>query len=113
MTKEENLRRRKCIEMGHEFFSMLFEHPNNYYVESGIPDEANYYRSYEIPERDCITVEYQCDDWPKLQEGERIPRIDIEFRERFCQRCDSEMMYDEENEEQYCPRCERRFYCGR
>jgi hypothetical protein len=111
MTKEENLRRRKRIEIAEEFFNMLFEHPDNYYVKSGIPDNANFYRVYEDPPYNCIVVEYQCDDWEKVGEGNQIPELEIEFRELLCQRCDSKMMYDEKNKSQYCPRCERRFYC--
>ena len=112
MTNQEDLKRKRRVPINIEFMEMLFDHPDNYYVEGGIPDGSNFVEIYTDPARDCAYAVFQNDDWPTLQEAEKIPEMNVEFRERFCQKCESEMMYDEENNEQYCPRCERRFYCG-
>lgn len=112
MTSQEDLKRRKAVRISQEFINMLFEHPDNYYIKSGIPEGSNFLKMYNEPSTDTTYIIFQNDDWEPLHVGEAIPELDVEFRERFCQRCDTEMMYDESEEEQYCPRCERKFYCG-
>jgi NADH pyrophosphatase NudC (nudix superfamily) len=109
MTSREQIKKVKRLPVTEEFITMLLENPENYYIKKGVPDGSNYVRMYEDPARACTYIEFQNDEWRAVEEGLKVPSLDVEILERFCQRCDSEMMYDENERKQYCPKCERNF----
>jgi len=109
MTEKEDLKRVKRLPVTDKFIHMVLENCENYYIDSGIPEGSNYRQMYKVHEEDCTYIEFQNDDWESVGVGEKVPVLDVEIREKFCNRCETEMMYDEDNEKQYCPRCARVF----
>jgi NADH pyrophosphatase NudC (nudix superfamily) len=111
MTSQDDLKRVKRVPVTEEFISLLLENPQNYYIDSGIPEGSNFRQMYKVHEKDCTYIEFQNDNWEPVEVGQKVPILDVELREKFCSRCDTEMMYDEDEQNQYCPKCERMFRC--
>lgn len=102
MNKEEG-RQIKRIRVGEEFTDYLFQHPDDYFVNAGLPSDAKFKRAYQDHDRMCFYFVYESEEWEHIPEGGFIPELDIDVVELYCPKCGKEMMWDNDEEEQYCP----------
>jgi len=109
MNKERRLKR---LVFQEEVLEYIIGTPRNYIVRNDIPEGASIHDMYKDRAKQSFEVVLQHDGWDEVGEGEIIPQLDIEVHERYCDRCDNEMVWNEKEEHQYCPVCNRSWHTG-